>query len=57
MSWGRVVVLDSELSAEIPELRVIELLPIIGHEGPWDPEPAYYRAPDEVAYLLFCDWF
>ena len=29
MSWGRVVVLDSELSAEIPELRVVKLLPII----------------------------
>ena len=29
MSWGRVVVLYSELSVEIPELRVVELLPII----------------------------
>ena len=55
MSWERVVVLDSELSAEIPELRVVELLPIIGHEGPRDPEPTYYRALDEVAYLLLCD--
>ena len=55
MSWGRVVVPDFELSAEIFELRVIELLPIIGHEGPRDPKPAYYRAPDKVAYLLLCD--
>ena len=55
MSWGRVVVLDFELSAEISELRVVELLPIIGHKGPRDLEPAYYRALDEVAYLLLCD--
>ena len=48
-------VLDSELNAEIPELRVVELFPIIGHEGPRDPELAYYRAPDEVACLMFCD--
>ena len=55
MSWGRVVALDSELDVEIPELRIIELFPIIIHEGPRDPEPAYYRMPDEVAYLLFRD--
>ena len=55
MSWGRVVVLDSELNAEIPELRVVELFPIIRHEGPRDPEPTYYRVQDEVAYLLFYD--
>ena len=55
MSWGRVVVLDSELSAEIPKLRIVELFPIIRHEGPRDPKPAYYRTPDEVVYLMFCD--
>ena len=55
MSWGRVLVLDSELSAEIPKLRIIELFPIIKHEGPRDPKPAYYKMPDKVAYLLFCD--
>ena len=55
MSWGRVVVLDSELDAEIPELRIIELFPVIKHEGPRDPESSYYRTPDEVAYLLLCD--
>ena len=56
MSWGRVVVFDSELGAEIPELRIVELFPIIRHEGPRDPEPSYYRTPDEVAHLLFCDF-
>ena len=55
MGWGQVVVLDFELGAEIPELRIVELFPIIKHEGPRDPEPAYYRTPDEVAYLLLCD--
>ena len=55
MSWGLVVVLDSELGAEIPKLRIVELFPIIRHKGPRDPEPVYYRMPDEVAYLLFCD--
>ena len=54
MSWGRVVVLDSELSTEIPELRIVELFPVIRHKGPQDPKPSYYRTPDEVAYLLFC---
>ena len=55
MSWGRVVVLDSELEAEIPELRIVKLFPVIRHEGPRDPESAYYRKPDEVAYLMLCD--
>ena len=55
MSWGRVVVIDSELSAEIPKLRIVELFPIIKHEGPRDPKSTYYKAPDEVVYLLFCD--
>ena len=55
MSRGRVVVLDSEHSAEIPKLRIVELFPIIRHQGPRDPKPAYYRTLDEVAYLLFCD--
>ena len=55
MSWGRVVVLDSELSAEIPKLRIVELFPIVGNEGPRDPKSTYYKAPDEVACLLFYD--
>ena len=55
MSWGRVVVLDPELSAEIPKLRIVELFPIVRHEGPRDPKSTYYKALDEVAYLLFCD--
>ena len=55
MSWGRVVVLDSELSAEIPKLRIVELFPIVRQEGSRDPKSTYYKAPDEVAYLLLCD--
>ena len=55
MSWGRVVVLDSELNAEIPKLRIVELFPIFGYEGPWDPKSTYYKALDEVAYLRLCD--
>ena len=52
-----MAVLDSELGAEIPELRIVDLFPIIRHEGPRDPKPAYYRTLDEVAYLLFCDCY
>ena len=48
MSWGWVVVLDSELGAEIPELMIVELFPIIRYEGPRDPEPAYYGTLDKV---------
>ena len=55
MSWGRVVVLNSELGAKIPELKIIELFHVIRHEGPRDPKPTYYRTPDIVAYLLLCD--
>ena len=55
MSWGRVLVLDPELSTEIPELRIVELLPIIRHQGFWDAKPANYRALDKAVYLLFCD--
>ena len=29
MSWGPVVVPDSELGIEIPELRIVELFPIV----------------------------
>ena len=53
--WGVTVVLDFEFGAEIPELRIVELFPIVRHEGPRDLEPAYYRTPDKVTYLLFCD--
>ena len=55
MSWGRVVDLDSDLGVEILELMIVELFLVIRHEGPRDPEPANYRTPDEVAYLMLCD--
>ena len=55
MGWGRVVVPDSELGTEIPKLRIVELFPIVRHEGPRDPKSTYYKAPDEVKYLLLCD--
>ena len=55
MSCGRVVVLNSEIGAEFPELKIIELFPVIKHEGSRDPESAYHRTLDGVAYLLLCD--
>ena len=55
MSWGRVVVLDPELGIEIPELRIVELLPIIRYQSSRDTKPANYGTPNEVAYLLLCD--
>ena len=53
MSWGRVVIPDPELGAKIPKLRIVELLPILRHQGPRDTNPEYNGAPYEVAYLLF----
>ena len=55
MSWGRVVVLDPELGIEIPELRIVELLPIIRYQGSRNTKPVNYGTLNEVAYLLFCD--
>ena len=55
MSWGRLVFLDPELGTEILELRIVELLPIVRHQGSWDAKPTNYGAPYEVAYLLLCD--
>ena len=55
MSWGRVVVPDPELGAEIPELMIVKLFPIVRHQGSRDTKPAYYGTPNEVAYLLFCN--
>ena len=55
MSWGQVVVLDPELGIEIPELRIVELLPIIRHRGSWDAKLVNYGAPDKAACLLFYD--
>ena len=55
MSCGQVVVPDYELGTEIPKLRIIELFPIVLHQGSWDTKLAYYGTPNEVTYLLFCD--
>ena len=55
MRLGRVVVLDPELGTKILELRIVELFPIIRHQGSWDAKLANYEALDKAAYLLFCD--
>ena len=56
MSWGRVVILDSELSAEISELRIVKLFPIIRYQGSRDSEPAYYGTPNKVTHLWLGDY-
>ena len=55
MSWGQVIVPDPELGTEIPELKIVELLPIVWNQGSRDTKPSYYGTPNEVAYLLFRD--
>ena len=55
MSWGLVVILDTELGVEISELGIIELFPIIRYQGSRDSEPANYGTPDKVTYLLLGD--
>ena len=55
MSWGRIVILDSELSAKLFEFKVVELLSFIIYQCFWDSELAYYGTPNEVTYLLLGD--
>ena len=56
MSWGRIVILDSELGAKVFEFLVIELFSIFGYQCLWDSEPADYGSPNEVTYLLLSDY-
>ena len=59
MSWGRIVILDSELGAKVFEFMVVELLSIFRYQWFWDPEPTNYGPPNEVTYLLLgdcCQW-
>ena len=55
MCWERVVILNSELSTEIFEFGVVELLSVVQHQGSWDTKPAYDGSPYKIAYLMFCD--
>ena len=55
MSWGRIVILDSELDAEVFEVQVVELLAIIKYQCFCDFKPAYYGTPHEVTYLFLGD--
>ena len=57
MSWGRIVILDSELDTKVFEFMVIELLSIIRYQWFWDPELADYGSQNKVAYLLLGDYF
>ena len=52
MSWGQIVILDSELSIKVLEFQVVELLSIIRYQYFGDSEPAYYGTSNEVTYLL-----
>ena len=59
MSWGRIVILDSDLGVKVFEFWVVEPLSIIRHQCFWDSEPAYYGSPNKVAYFLLgdcCQW-
>ena len=59
MSWGRIVILDSELDVKVFEFLVFELFSIIRYQRFWDLEPTNYGSPNEVTYLLLddcCQW-
>ena len=59
MSWGQIVILDSDLSAKVFEFLVVELHSIIRYQCFWDSEPVDYGPPNEVAYLFLgdcCQW-
>ena len=51
MSWGWIVILDSELDEKVFEFQVFELLSIIRHQCFWDSEPAYYGTPNKVTFF------
>ena len=55
MSWGRIVILDSEVGAKVLEFQVVELISIIRYQCFGDSEPAYYGTPNKVSYLLLGD--
>ena len=55
MSWGGVVILDTELDAEISELGIVKLFPIIRYQGSRDSEFANYGTSNKVTYLLLGD--
>ena len=55
MSWGRIVILDSELGAKVFEFQVVKLLSFIRYQCFWDSEPAYYGTPNEVTYPFLGD--
>ena len=55
MSWGWVVILDTELDTEISELGIVELFPIIRHQGSRDFEPENYGTLNKVTFLLLGD--
>ena len=50
-----MVILDSELDAEVSELRIVELFPIIKYQGSRDSEPAYYGPLNKVTHLFLGD--
>ena len=55
MSWGLIIILDSELGVIVFKFQVVKLLSIIKYQCFWDFEPTYYGTPNEVAYLLLGD--
>ena len=55
MRWGRIVILDYDLSAKVLEFMVVEMLSIIRYQCFWDSEFAYYGTPNKVMYFLLSD--
>ena len=53
MPRGGIVVLYVQLTAHFPEGPVIKLLPIVGNQDLWDPEPTDDGLPDEAFDILF----
>ena len=55
MSERGVVVLDSQLLAEVSEGVVVKLLAIVGDEDPGNSKAANDVLPNEVSDIFLCD--
>ena len=55
MRYGGEVVVDPELDALLLEEGVVDLLPVVGGDNPWDAKPAEEVLPDKLPRSLFGD--
>lgn len=54
--WGGKVVPNSHLREKFTEVPVVKLFSVVSDYYLWYSEPAYYRLPNEVAYVALGDY-